>query len=90
MKTRLFLIALIVTLIVGSAGCGQAPATPPSNAPKPSATSKPAEPAQAPAPTEAQPAATAATGETAELRLWVNESAPFKTAYQALIDAYTA
>jgi multiple sugar transport system substrate-binding protein len=84
MKTRLFLIALVVTLTVGLTACGQAPATPPSNAPQPS---KPAQPT--PAPTTAQPAATAA-GETAELRLWVNESAPFKIAYQALIDAYTA
>jgi multiple sugar transport system substrate-binding protein len=90
MKTRLFLFALVVGLAASLAGCGQAPATPPSNAPVASATLKPAEPTQASAPTEQPPAATSAAGETAELRLWINESAPFKTAYQVLIDAYTA
>ena len=87
MKTYMFLVVLVMALLAGLAGCGQAPATPPSNAPAPSA---PAEPTQLPSPTEAAPAAAPAAGETVELRLWVNESAPFKTAYQALIDAYTA
>jgi multiple sugar transport system substrate-binding protein len=86
MKTRVFLFVLVLALVAGLTGCGPAPATPPSNAPQPSATSKPAEPSQAPA----EPAPAAASDETVELRLWVHENAPFKAAYQALIDAYTA
>jgi multiple sugar transport system substrate-binding protein len=90
MKTRAFLIVLVVMLAAGLVGCAQAPAAPATTAPEPAATPKPAEPTPAPAPTEAAPAAPSAGGEPVELRLWVNESAPFKAAYQALIDAYTA